>query len=77
MCRFIMILCAGFVLVCLLSAWCDVDAFIAFFCGEYWVGCLMFFYQVSGHGLYLWLTDGVSFFVLFIFVSLLVGFCGG
>ena len=55
-------------------AWCDVDAFIAFFCGEYWVGCLVLFYQVSGHGLCLRLTDGCLFFVLFIFVSLLVGF---
>lgn len=59
-------------------AWCDVDTFIAFFCGEYWVGCLMLFYQVSGHGLCLRLTDGCLFFVLFIFVSLLgLGFCGG
>ena len=34
----------------------------------------MFFYQTSGRGLYLQLTDGVSFLVLFVFVSLLVGF---
>lgn len=34
----------------------------------------MFFYQTSGRGLYLQLTDGVSFFCFVYFVSLLVGF---
>ena len=56
-------------------AWCDVDAFIAFFCGEYWVGCLVFFYQTSGRGLYLRLTDGCLFFGFVYFcISVGVGF---
>lgn len=66
---YIVILCCAFL------AWCDVDAFIAFFCGEYWVGCLMLFYQVSGHGLCLRLTDGCLFFCFVYFcVSVGVGF---
>lgn len=42
------------------------------FCGEYWVGCLVFFYQTSGCGLYLQLTDGVSFFG-FVYFCISVG----
>lgn len=42
---------------------------LLFFCGEYWVGCLVLFYQVSGHGLCLRLTDGCLFlFYLFLYL---------
>lgn len=41
---------------------------LLFFCGECWVG--VFLSGVSGRGLYLWLTDGVSFFWFCLFLYL-------
>lgn len=42
---------------------------LLFFCGEYWVGCLVLFYQVSGHGLCLRLTDGCLFCFVYFCIS--------
>ena len=62
---------------CLLLWCCDIGVFVAFCVVNVGPVVWCFFYQMSGRGLCLRLTDEVSFLVLFIFVSRLVMFCGG